>query len=310
MDKQLTKHFSLSEFVGSPTARKIGIDNTPTSEALDNLKALANAICEPARQGLRLPIRITSGYRSWRLNRAVGGVKGSQHEQGEAVDLVCQDNRALFEYIRRYLIFDQLIWEHGDEHAPQWVHVSYTKRRPNRGQVLRAKRQGGRTKYIALCLVAMLLITLPSCRSKRHTTIQADTTTEKIDSLTLVGATETLRRWEIVGSIDDYTRVRIVRLDSMGTPREIVELEEGRRVESQEATTSETKAHDSLSVVSRERVEEAIATEIKTDTKAQPLFPWWGWLVLLVVIFGFFLRLSPVRLLRRYCHGNSRDAHK
>lgn len=150
MDKQLTKHFALSEFVDSPTARRLGIDNTPTTHALDNLQALANTICEPARQGLRIPIRITSGYRSWRLNSAVGGVKGSQHEQGEAVDMVCEDNKRLFDYIRNYLAFDQLIWEHGTDSAPAWVHVSHSRRRANRRQVLRAIKQNGLTKYIPL----------------------------------------------------------------------------------------------------------------------------------------------------------------
>lgn len=135
----LTKNFSLSEFVESDTAKRLGIDNTPTKEAKENIKVLARAICQPCRDALGMPIRISSGYRSWQLNTAVGGSKTSQHAKGEAVDLVCADNRRLFNYILENLTFDQLIWEEGSDAAPAWVHVSYTTDRVNRMQVLRIK---------------------------------------------------------------------------------------------------------------------------------------------------------------------------
>lgn len=142
----LTQHFLLSEFIDSPTATSLGIDNTPNAGVIANLQALANAVCEPARQGLRFPIRVTSGYRCPNLNTAVGGSSTSQHVKGEAVDLVCEDNRKLFDYIRQYLPFDQLIYEFGDDNAPAWVHVSYS-RRYNRRQVLRAVRRNGKARY-------------------------------------------------------------------------------------------------------------------------------------------------------------------
>ena len=53
----------------------------------------------------------------------------------------------MFEFIKDTIEFDQLIWEFGDENNPDWIHVSYTKDRPNRNRVLRAFRQDGRTKY-------------------------------------------------------------------------------------------------------------------------------------------------------------------
>lgn len=135
----LTKNFSLSEFVESPTAKRLGIDNTPTSEVKANIRVLARAICQPCRDALDIPIRISSGYRSRALNTAVGGSKSSQHVKGEAVDLVCADNRRLYNYILEYLTFDQLIWEEGSDATPAWVHVSYTTDRVNRMEVLRIK---------------------------------------------------------------------------------------------------------------------------------------------------------------------------
>lgn len=141
------KYFTLEELTDSPTAKRLGIDNTPTSEVLKNLQHLVAHILDPAREAIGVPIRITSGYRSWQLNGAVGGSKTSQHARGEAVDMVCADNRRLFEYIRQHLTFDQLIWELGDGTAPAWVHVSYTADRANRRQVLRAIKRGGKTIY-------------------------------------------------------------------------------------------------------------------------------------------------------------------
>jgi hypothetical protein len=62
------------------------------------------------------------------LNKAVGGVYNSQHLKGQAVDL-CIDGdmkkgKKWFDYIRKNLPFDQLIWEHNSK-GSYWVHVSY-----------------------------------------------------------------------------------------------------------------------------------------------------------------------------------------
>ena len=56
----------------------------------------------------------------------------------------------MFNHIKNYLTFDQLIWEFGDDENPDWIHVSYTERRKNRGRVLRAIRENGRTKYLEI----------------------------------------------------------------------------------------------------------------------------------------------------------------
>jgi hypothetical protein len=48
--------------------------------------------------------------------------------------------------LKNILTFDQLIWEFGNEVNPAWVHCSYTKGR-NRGEVLVAYRDGGKTRY-------------------------------------------------------------------------------------------------------------------------------------------------------------------
>src|SRR5690606_6364327 len=85
---QLTKHFALAEFTRSDTARRLGIDNSPTPEHLENLRKLAQTL-EQLRAVLGHPIHITSGYRSPALNKAVGGSATSSHSEGLAADFHC-----------------------------------------------------------------------------------------------------------------------------------------------------------------------------------------------------------------------------
>ena len=84
----LSPHFTLSDFTFSETAVRRGIDNTPDSEALDNLHTLAAGL-EQVRYLLDAPIHVTSGYRSAKLNSAIGSSPTSDHVRGYAADFVC-----------------------------------------------------------------------------------------------------------------------------------------------------------------------------------------------------------------------------
>ena len=149
---KISKNLSLAEVTKSATAIRRGIANSPSEEHLDNLTALAENIFQPVREEFMCPIAVTSGYRSEALNEAIGGSKTSQHSKGEALDLDADvygviTNADIFYYIKDRLNFDQLIWEFGDDNNPDWVHVSYKKNGENRGEVLKAYRSKGRTKY-------------------------------------------------------------------------------------------------------------------------------------------------------------------
>jgi len=146
----LSKNLSLAEVMKSATAIKHGIANEPNSQHLTNLKAVATNIFQPCRDYFGKPLAVTSGYRSPELNDLIGGSKRSQHSKGEALDLDAQvyggfTNAELFHYIKDNLDFDQLIWEFGNEEEPDWIHCSYTTN--NRGEVLRAYRHNGKTRY-------------------------------------------------------------------------------------------------------------------------------------------------------------------
>lgn len=123
------------------------LENSPNPEQIGNLTYLVDLILDNAREKLGKPITISSGFRSQAVNKAVGGVNSSQHTKGEAADLICYDNKKLFEIIKEQGKFDQLIWEYGNDKQPSWVHVSVTKYSRNRNEVLRCKRINGNNKY-------------------------------------------------------------------------------------------------------------------------------------------------------------------
>ena len=141
MNTPVTMHFTIEELYASDTAKRLGIDNKPTTQKLINLVYLAAYVLEPLRVAMGRPIRISSGYRCEKLNTAVGGVRNSQHLKGQAADISIEGDIAfgkrIFDYIKSHLQFDQLIWEH-DRNGTYWVHVSfvYPDFGKNRSQVI------------------------------------------------------------------------------------------------------------------------------------------------------------------------------
>ena len=149
---QISKHLSLAEVSRSETAKRKGINNTPSGEHLENFKKLAENIFEPIREHFKVPIIISSGYRSKELNSAVGGSSTSQHCSGEAIDIdmdgTSVTNAQIFNFIKDNLVFDQMIWEFGTDKNPDWVHVSYESTGKQRKQILKAVKSGGKTSYV------------------------------------------------------------------------------------------------------------------------------------------------------------------
>ena len=142
------KNFTLKELNCSSSHTELVPESLPVSVA-DNLMNLWYFVLQPLRDAYGGPIIVSSGYRSEALNKAVSGVKNSQHLLGQAAD-VCvkrkvvqmvqgvqkvQNVTDLAETMRLGklieelgLLFDQLIYE------PTWIHVSYGPR--HRRQVL------------------------------------------------------------------------------------------------------------------------------------------------------------------------------
>lgn len=113
------KYFSFSEFFKSDVAEKHQVKNIPDdaqlSQVLGNIKALVLNVLDPLRARTGLPIIITSGYRSQRVNELVGGSKTSQHLLGKAADIhvqgyTPQQMDMVYRTIQTYYDFDQLIF--------------------------------------------------------------------------------------------------------------------------------------------------------------------------------------------------------
>lgn len=92
LDKALSPHFSLGEFLHSETAERRAdwaeAQRNPPAAVQDNLAYLVATALEPIRTTFGYPIRISSGYRSPPVNQAVGSTPTSQHLLGQAAD--CQ----------------------------------------------------------------------------------------------------------------------------------------------------------------------------------------------------------------------------
>lgn len=146
----ISKHISYREATRSITAERLGINNIPNPEQLENMQLVAKEVFEPLRKSVNKPIKVESFFRCYKLNKAIGGSRNSQHMKGQAIDIDDDfggtTNADMFYYIADNLKFDQLIWEFGSNVNPGWIHVSY-KKTGNRNKISIAYKVGRRTYY-------------------------------------------------------------------------------------------------------------------------------------------------------------------
>ena len=136
----MSKNFSYDEMVYSATAERLKLNNTPNEKEVAELQKLVTEILQPIRDKWGYPIIVTSGFRSEAVNKAVGGVKNSQHRLGQAADLKIgskAQNKALFNFIldmvnKGEIKVGQLI----DEYGYSWIHVSLPREGKKNNQVL------------------------------------------------------------------------------------------------------------------------------------------------------------------------------
>jgi len=151
---QLTEHFTLAEMIVSPTAKRLGLPNTPTPQHIENMRYCCEKILEPVRAKFG-PVQVNSSYRAPAVNKAVGGSATSQHVNGQAIDFEVPgvDNKKVADWVADNLEFDQVILEFytaGDKNSG-WVHASIKKEGGNRKQRLIAKKsKAGGTQYVSV----------------------------------------------------------------------------------------------------------------------------------------------------------------
>lgn len=138
----LSTHFTLEELTHSDLAVRRGLDNTPDADSIENLKILSSYL-EGIRELLKVPLIITSGYRSLKVNVAVGGSQYSAHTRGEAADFIAPQfgppREVAKAIVESEIAFDQVIAE------GSWTHFAINTRM--RRQALTAHFQGGKVAY-------------------------------------------------------------------------------------------------------------------------------------------------------------------
>ena len=149
-----SQYFSLEEVTKSEIAVRKGIDNIPSKDQIFQIQQLCSVILDRIRSHYNKPIRITSGYRDPKLNKAIGGSSKSQHcaqNKDAAIDFEFFDTsvnlEAVFHWITQLsnLPFDQCIAEFLPE---GWIHISYKSNGiKNRNKITRAIKVNGKTQY-------------------------------------------------------------------------------------------------------------------------------------------------------------------
>lgn len=119
------KHFKFEEF------RCRCCSGLPP-DAQENIRALVEAVLDPARERYGGPVMVNSGFRCAKHNREVSGVPASQHLCGEAADVCCADNKRLAEIIEANGKYDQLIRYLNKNGSIRFIHVSWKRNGVNR----------------------------------------------------------------------------------------------------------------------------------------------------------------------------------
>lgn len=151
---KLSKNFALAELIEAGSARRLGLEEqfNPSDEVIINMTKLCCNVLQPLREAVGSPIQITSGFRSPKVNKAVGGAKNSDHLKGKAADVQLwingqNRNQLLFDMVLKLkLPFKQMIDEFGTDEEPAWIHISYDEDNLKQ-ECLRARKVGGKTVY-------------------------------------------------------------------------------------------------------------------------------------------------------------------
>lgn len=140
---RLSEHFTLKELCVSEWAARSNVPNVPPEVHLSSLQELAHKL-EEVRAVLKEEMHINSGYRSPKVNKAIGGSPTSDHQYCLAADFISpafgSPEQICYAIMESGIKFDQLILEYPDPEGGGWVHLGIGKRM--RQQVLTKNHQG------------------------------------------------------------------------------------------------------------------------------------------------------------------------
>lgn len=129
------KYFTLYELCKSDTAKKQNIDNFPTWEVVDNLKRIVEEILDPLREWYGKPINVNSGYRSQKLNKAVGGVNNSFHCFDRNTEILTNNGWKTYKTIKPY---DKVLSMNLETQLLEFVDIDSIQIQPYKGNLIYA----------------------------------------------------------------------------------------------------------------------------------------------------------------------------
>jgi len=151
---KLSPNFTLQELIFSEIAIRKGIPNDPNVQQIEALRVLCINILQPIRDYFKMPLSVSSGYRSVELCEAISSSRASQHARGEAADfeIFGVHNKEVSDWIVKNLDYDQCILEFWNSDDPNsgWIHCSYTLDRQNRREYLKAQKIDGKIVYSSM----------------------------------------------------------------------------------------------------------------------------------------------------------------
>jgi len=143
MNQKLSEHFTLQELTVSEWASRNDVDNTPPDMLMSTMVELANKL-EEVRTVLGNKIHVNSGYRSPKVNKAIGGTSTSDHQYAQAADIICPEfgnpEQICYAIMESGIKFDQLILEYPTPEGGGWAHIGIGKKM--RQQVMTKNKHG------------------------------------------------------------------------------------------------------------------------------------------------------------------------
>ena len=131
MSYKLSKHFSLEELATTNNKKFAKKNLDEAKQNIFEMECLAY-FAEQIRAFIKVPMLVSSGFRCYDLNKAVGGVNTSQHLVFRAIDFVPKGMSIdeCFDILRDSpLVYSQLIKEQSGKSV--WIHVGMGDKREN-----------------------------------------------------------------------------------------------------------------------------------------------------------------------------------
>lgn len=126
--ENLSEHFTYKEGTYSKKALELGVDNTPSTLQLANMKVAAKGM-EEVRALLGKAVSVQSWLRLPAVNVAVGGSEKSAHMDGFAIDFRCNGFGSPYEICKAIaasgIKYSQMIHEYSMEPDKGWVHIAF-----------------------------------------------------------------------------------------------------------------------------------------------------------------------------------------